>query len=188
MSSSRDGCCSRTRLARRNTPIVAPPPPGVNEKGAAAARRGSHGGPVVLLRPRTDPFTSGHHARAATPLLPAAVLLAARRRSSRAGTVGRACRAGRAGTRGACVHGPFPSPDIYDAACNFDKAAYLHLAGAFGAADGLRYRFGADASHYHTDLALPALPLARRSVCAETAPSTDRRRPTSSIRSATTAR
>ncbi len=74
---------------------------------------------------------------------------------------------GGSGGSGACVHGPFPSPDIYDAACNFDQAAYVHLAGAFGAEDGLRYRFGPDASYYHASLTLPALPRVPVRLCGD---------------------
>jgi hypothetical protein len=102
-------------------------------------------------------------------LLATAILLAAPTTvaCSHGGTSGTGGKGPSGGTGGACVHGPFPSPDIYDAACDFDKAAYLHLAGAFGAADGLRYRFGPDATYYHPSLTLPTLPRAEVRLCGD---------------------
>jgi hypothetical protein len=100
-----------------------------------------------------------------TPALAAAIVLA--------GATILACghggsdKSSGSGGAGGCVHGPFPSPDIYDATCNFDKAAYLHLAATFGAADGLQYRFGPDAAHYHASLDLPALPRAQVRLCGD---------------------
>ncbi len=64
-----------------------------------------------------------------------------------------------------CVHGAFPSPDIYDASCKFDRDAYVHIARSFGDEDGLAYRFGPDANHYHSSLSLPTLPLAGVKLC-----------------------
>src|SRR5580704_965436 len=100
-----------------------------------------------------------------TPALAAAIVLA--------GATILACghggsdKSSGSGRAGGCVHGPFPSPDIYDAACNFDQAAYLHLAGALGQADGLSYRFGPDSTYYHASLSLPTLPLAQVRLCGD---------------------
>jgi hypothetical protein len=74
---------------------------------------------------------------------------------------------GSSGGSGGCVHGPFPSPDIYAAACNFDQAAYQHIAGSLGEEDGLQYRFGPDATYYHASLSLPTLPRAQVRLCGD---------------------
>jgi hypothetical protein len=71
------------------------------------------------------------------------------------------------GASSACVHGRFPSPDIYDANCAFDPAAYVRIAASLGSAEGLAYRFGPDASYYHASLSLPTLPRAEVRLCGD---------------------
>jgi len=85
--------------------------------------------------------------------------------SGGAGGPGDAEGPGEAGVDGGCIHGPFPSPDIYDSHCAFDRAAYMQLAGAYSSAQGLSYRFGADSTYYHASQALPTQPQAQVKLC-----------------------
>jgi hypothetical protein len=105
---------------------------------------------------------------AAAILLAATTMAACKHGASSSGSAGTTAGSGGGnGSGGGCVHGAFPSPDIYDAHCNLDPAAYVHLAGSLSTDEGLRYRFGPDSTHYHPSLTLPTVPRVPIRLCGD---------------------